>query len=156
MVDVSDKTDTKRIARARSRVLLNQDILKKIDEQAIGKGDLLATARIAGIQAAKKTSDLIPLCHPLPLHKVSVEIVVFSAQGQQGLEITTQCVTEGKTGVEMEALTAAAVAALTIYDMCKALDKGIVIEAVQLIEKTGGKSGTWQRANDAVSNTRVS
>ncbi len=145
MVDVSDKPDTTRLAIAQSRVLLNEDVLTKIREQSIAKGDLLATARIAGIQAAKKCSDLIPLCHPLPLSKATVDIQEFCEADKQGLLIETSCTTTGKTGVEMEALTAASIAALTIYDMCKALDKGIVIESTKLLEKQGGKSGDWKR-----------
>jgi len=145
MVDVSDKAETARVAKAQSRVLLNQEVLTKIRDQSIAKGDLLATARIAGIQAAKKCSDLIPLCHPLPLTKAVIEITEFSEAGKMGLEVISTCKTSGKTGVEMEALTAASVAALTIYDMCKAIDKGIVIESVMLLEKTGGKSGDWKR-----------
>ena len=126
-------------------MVLGSTVLERVREQSIAKGDLLATARIAGIQAAKKCSDLIPLCHPLPLSKVSIDIEEFSDGEKMGLEIKASCVTTGKTGVEMEALTAASVAALTIYDMCKALDKGIIIEAVQLLEKQGGKSGHWVR-----------
>lgn len=145
MVDVSGKPDSTRSAIACARVLLNQEVLGKVREQTIAKGDLIATARIAGIQGAKKCSDLIPLCHPLPLSKVTIEIEEFVDGKQSGLKITALCKTTGKTGVEMEALTAASVAALTIYDMCKALDKGIVIETVQLLEKQGGKSGTWSR-----------
>jgi len=122
MVDVSDKSDSKRIAVAQARVLLSSAILNQVKEQSLRKGDLLATARVAGIQAAKKCSDLIPLCHPLPLSKVGIEIESFIDGDKQGLEIHAQCSTTGKTGVEMEALTAASVAALTIYDMCKALD----------------------------------
>lgn len=149
MVDVSDKANTARVAIAQSRIVLGQKVLEKVMSGGIAKGDLLATARIAGIQAAKKCSDLIPLCHPLPLTKVTIDIEQFSEvvdrQNKVGLEITTLCKTSGKTGVEMEALTAASVAALTIYDMCKALDKGMVIEQVQLLEKQGGKSGHWVR-----------
>ena len=145
MVDVSGKADTARLAVAQARIVLSDAVLTKVREQTIAKGDLLATARIAGIQAAKKCSDLIPLCHPLPLSKVSIEIDEFNADSAVGLQITATCQTTGKTGVEMEALTGASVAALTIYDMCKALDKGMVIEAVQLLKKTGGKSGDWQR-----------
>ncbi len=148
MVDVSQKKDSVRIARAQARVVLGDTVLTQIREQTIAKGDLLATARIAGIQAAKKCSDLIPLCHPLPLSKVVVDIDEYQSGDESGLLVTTTCKTTGKTGVEMEALTAASVAALTIYDMCKALDKGIVIEAVQLLEKEGGKSGHWKRFND--------
>jgi len=145
MVDVSQKPDTTRGALAQSRVSLSRDVLTKIREQSIAKGDLLATARIAGIQAAKKCSDLIPLCHPLPLSKVTVDIEDYIEGEEQGLRIIASCATTGKTGVEMEALTAASVAALTIYDMCKALDKGIVIESIMLLEKQGGKSGNWVR-----------
>jgi len=145
MVDVSQKPDTTRVALAQSRVSLSRDMLTKIREQSIAKGDLLATARIAGIQAAKKCSDLIPLCHPLPLSKVTVDIEDYIEGEEQGLRIIASCATTGKTGVEMEALTAASVAALTIYDMCKALDKGIVIESIMLLEKQGGKSGNWVR-----------
>jgi len=145
MVDVSDKVDSARLAIAQARINLSQDVLQKVREQTIAKGDLIATARIAGIQAAKKCSDLIPLCHPLPLSKVTIEIVEFSNDQHSGLEINALCKTTGKTGVEMEALTAASVAALTIYDMCKALDKGIIIERVMLLEKQGGKSGVWLR-----------
>lgn len=145
MVDVSAKVDTARLAVAQSRVVLSQQVLSKIRDHSIAKGDLLATARIAGIQAAKKCSDLIPLCHPLPLTKAVVDINEFSEADKSGLQIIATCKTSGKTGVEMEALAAASVAALTIYDMCKAIDKGIVIESVQLLEKTGGKSGDWKR-----------
>jgi len=133
MVDVSTKSDTSRLAIAQAKVLLNHDVLAKIKNQSIAKGDLLATARIAGIQAAKKCSDLIPLCHPLPLTKVTIDINEFTDADEAGLLIVASCSTTGKTGVEMEALTAASICALTIYDMCKALDKGIVIDAVQLL-----------------------
>lgn len=149
MVDVSEKVDTARVAIAQSRIVLGQEVLAKVMSDGIAKGDLLATARIAGIQAAKKCADLIPLCHPLPLTKVTIDIKQFSETEDQknkvGLEITALCKTSGKTGVEMEALTAASVAALTIYDMCKALDKGMVIQNIQLLEKQGGKSGHWVR-----------
>ena len=139
MVDVSDKADTNRTAIAQSQVELTPVIIAAITDSSLPKGDLYATARIAGIQAAKKTSDLIPLCHPLPLSKVTLDIEL---QGNS-LVITALCKTTGKTGVEMEALTAASVAALTVYDMCKGLDKGMVISQTKLMEKTGGKSGTW-------------
>ena len=147
MVDVSEKPDTSRLAVAQARIVLGVDVLQRIREQSIAKGDLLATARIAGIQGAKKCSDLIPLCHPLPLSKVTIEINEFTDTNKTGLEVIASCKTTGKTGVEMEALTAASVSALTIYDMCKALDKGIVIESVQLLEKQGGKSGSWVRSD---------
>jgi len=145
MVDVSTKQETARLAIAEARIVLGDDVLAQIENQSIAKGDLLATARIAGIQGAKKCSELIPLCHPLPLSKVAIDIHPFRETDKAGLHIQASCRTTGKTGVEMEALTAASVAALTIYDMCKALDKGIVIEKVQLLEKQGGKSGNWTR-----------
>ncbi|HNB19870.1 MAG TPA: cyclic pyranopterin monophosphate synthase MoaC, partial [Agitococcus sp.] len=115
--------------------------LNMIVEGKHAKGDVLAVARIAGIQAAKKTSDLIPLCHPLMLSSVKVEL---EAEGTEQIKITATCKLTGQTGVEMEALTAASVAALTIYDMCKAVDKGMIIEQIRLLQKTGGKSGDWQ------------
>ena len=139
MVDVSDKVDTARTAIAQSLVELTPAIVAAITDDNLPKGDLYATARIAGIQAAKKCSDLIPLCHPLPLSKITVDIEL---QGNS-LVITALCKTTGKTGVEMEALTAASVAALTVYDMCKGLDKGMIIRETKLLEKTGGKSGDW-------------
>lgn len=148
MVDVSDKKDSLRVAVAQAKIQLSDHVLQRISEQSIAKGDLMATARIAGIQAAKKCSDLIPLCHPLPLSKATVDIQPVSNQTFQGLQILASCTTTGKTGVEMEALTAASVAALTIYDMCKALDKSIIIESVMLLEKTGGKSGSWLRGDN--------
>ena len=147
MVDVSDKWETDRVAIAQSRVVLGAAVLNKVLSKDIAKGDLIATARIAGIQAAKRCSELIPLCHPLPLSKVTIDIEQFADGEKVGLEITAACKTHGKTGVEMEALTAASIAALTVYDMCKALDKGIVIEAIKLLEKQGGKSGHWSRAD---------
>jgi cyclic pyranopterin phosphate synthase len=145
MVDISSKKDSIRVAVAQSKVRLSNDVIERVRTHSIANGDLLATARIAGIQAAKRCSDLIPLCHPLPLSKATVDIVELIDGSFQGLVITASCTTTGKTGVEMEALTAASVAALTIYDMCKALDKGIVIESTMLLEKHGGKSGSWLR-----------
>tara|TARA_B110000967_G_scaffold33995_1_gene32722 strand:+ start:1482 stop:1961 length:480 start_codon:yes stop_codon:yes gene_type:complete len=139
MVDVSGKADTVRTAVAQSQVELTAAIVTAITDDNLPKGDLFATARIAGIQGAKKCSDLIPLCHPLPLSKITVDIVL---QGNL-LVITALCKTTGKTGVEMEALTAASVAALTVYDMCKCLDKGMIIRETKLLEKSGGKSGDW-------------
>lgn len=139
MVDVSAKADTLRTAIAQSQVELTAAIVAAITDDNLPKGDLYATARIAGIQAAKKCSDLIPLCHPLPLSKITVDIEL---QGNS-LLITALCKTTGKTGVEMEALTAASVAALTVYDMCKGLDKGMIIRDTKLLEKSGGKSGDW-------------
>ena len=139
MVDGSAKADTLRTAIAQSQVELTAAIVAAITDDNLPKGDLYATARIAGIQAAKKCSDLIPLCHPLPLSKITVDIEL---QGNS-LLITALCKTTGKTGVEMEALTAASVAALTVYDMCKGLDKGMIIRETKLLEKSGGKSGDW-------------
>lgn len=139
MVDVSAKVDTLRTAIAQSQVELTAAIVAAITDDNLPKGDLYATARIAGIQAAKKCSDLIPLCHPLQLSKITVDIEL---QGNS-LLITALCKTTGKTGVEMEALTAASVAALTVYDMCKGLDKGMIIRETKLLEKSGGKSGDW-------------
>lgn len=144
MVDVSDKDQTKRSATARALVSMKASTMDKILAGGLAKGDVFATARIAGIQAAKKTSDLIPLCHPLMLTKVSVEIEQIS---ETQLAVFCTCALSGKTGVEMEALTGASVASLTLYDMCKAVDKGIVIEDVKLLEKTGGKSGDWRATN---------
>lgn len=144
MVDVSGKQVTHRAATAQAFVRLDQSIIEAIVDGSNAKGDLLAVARIAGIQAAKKCADLIPLCHPLPLTKVSIDLEVL----ESGIEVTSVCRTSGQTGVEMEALTAASVTALTIYDMCKSMDKGIVIEGIKLLEKSGGKSGDWSRIND--------
>ena len=145
MVDVSAKVDSERIAVASAQVVFAQDLLDEILVAGLDKGDLFATARIAGIQAAKKCSDLIPLCHPLPLSKVQIDLAPVSSTN---LKITATCKTTSKTGVEMEALTAASVAALTVYDMCKARDKSICITAVKLLSKSGGKSGDWVRSND--------
>lgn len=141
MVDVTAKAVTAREAVAQARVRMLPATLQMIVDGAHPKGDVFAVARIAGIQAAKKTSDLIPLCHPLMLTSVKVEL---SGEGADTVLIQARCKLAGQTGVEMEALTAASVAALTIYDMCKAVDKGMVIEAVRLLEKRGGKSGDFQ------------
>ena len=146
MVDVSGKGTTKREAHAQAVVHLSPSTLRAILDGGVAKGDVLAVARIAGIQAAKRTSDLIPLCHPLPLAKVTVD---FQAESERSLSIRTFCKVTGQTGVEMEALTAASVAALTIYDMCKAKDRGMTIAAVQLVAKSGGKSGAWRRDEGA-------
>lgn len=139
MVDVSAKPPTARTARARAFVRLSPAVLRALP--ANPKGDPLETARIAGIQAAKRTAELIPMCHPLPLSHADVEL----KKRRGGIEITASARTTGPTGVEMEALTAAAVAALTIYDMTKALDKSITIEIIELIEKSGGKSGHYRK-----------
>ncbi|WP_028696581.1 cyclic pyranopterin monophosphate synthase MoaC [Pseudomonas cremoricolorata] len=141
MVDVTEKAVTAREAVAQARVRMLPQTLRMIVDGAHPKGDVFAVARIAGIQAAKKTSDLIPLCHPLMLTSVKVEL---RADGEDAVLIQARCKLAGQTGVEMEALTAASVAALTIYDMCKAVDKGMVIEQVRLLEKRGGKSGDFK------------
>lgn len=143
MVDVSEKAVTHRQALARACVRMLPSTLELIEEGGVAKGDVLAVARVAGIMAAKRTGDLIPLCHPLPLSSVEVR---FEAEIEHGrLWIHARATTDARTGVEMEAMTAASVAALTIYDMCKAAEKGMTIEAVALMEKTGGKSGPWRR-----------
>lgn len=143
MVDVSAKPATEREALAEGRITMSAEALAAIRDGAVKKGDVLATARIAGIMAAKKTSELIPLCHPLMLSKVAVDFE-FEVDG---LRVTAMARLSGQTGVEMEALTAASVALLTIYDMAKALDKGMVIGGVRLLEKRGGKSGDWKAAS---------
>lgn len=143
MVDVSDKTITKRIAVASAMVITRSDVIGLIQNASLKKGDVLAVARIAGIMAAKKTADLIPLCHPVALSKVSIDFVCDVSVG--AIFIRSRCVTTGQTGVEMEALTAASVAALTIYDMCKAVDKNMEISSIYLEQKSGGKSGDWQK-----------
>jgi len=141
MVDVSEKHVTSRSATAKAQVLMQPETLALILSGTAKKGDVLATARIAGIMAAKKTHDLIPLCHPLLITKVSVDFV--SDEKTSSIEVTSTVRVEGKTGVEMEALTACSVAALTLYDMCKAVDRGMKITDLRLTEKSGGKSGTF-------------
>ncbi|MDB2409573.1 cyclic pyranopterin monophosphate synthase MoaC [Pseudomonadales bacterium] len=143
MVDVSSKSDSLRIAIASATVMLNELAFEQLSNGNNKKGDVIAVARIAGIQAAKKCSDLIPLCHPLMLSSVSLEFDLKSET--HSIDLRAICKITGQTGVEMEALTAVSVAALTIYDMCKAVDKSIVISEIALDEKTGGKSGHWQR-----------
>lgn len=138
MVDVSAKPNTNRLARAGALVQTTPQVIELIAQALLKKGDVLATARIAGIMAAKKASELIPLCHPLLLSKVSVDFQLLPEQGQ--IQIESCCLLSGSTGVEMEALTAVSVAALTIYDMCKAVDKAMVISDIRLLEKNGGKS----------------
>ena len=142
MVDVGHKEETHRSARAAARVRMEPDTLAMILRDEHPKGDVFATARIAGIQAAKRTWELIPLCHPLMLSSVKVEL---HAEGDREVVIEAECSLKGPTGVEMEALTAASVAALTLYDMCKAVDRGMRIGPVELLEKSGGRSGTWKR-----------
>ncbi|MBU8547025.1 MULTISPECIES: cyclic pyranopterin monophosphate synthase MoaC [Roseomonadaceae] len=141
MVDVSDKAATHRIAVARGRVVMAPETLALIRQGTVGKGDVLGIARIAGIMAAKRTSDLIPLCHPLALSKVTVDLSIAEPDS---VEIEALAKVTGQTGVEMEALTAVSVAALTIYDMCKAADRGMRIEAIRLVHKSGGKSGVYE------------
>ena len=140
MVDVGGKPETARVAIATGRIRMSAAALSAIRDGAVPKGDVLAAARIAGIMAAKKTAELIPLCHPLALDSVTVD---FSLE-KDGLRTTATAALTGRTGVEMEAMTATSIALLTIYDMAKAIDKGMVIEEVRLVEKRGGKSGTWK------------
>ena len=141
MVDVSEKNNTSREAKAGAKVLMKPETLDLIVSGSHKKGDVLSVARVAGIQAAKKCSELIPLCHPLMLTKVSVELTPNTKDST--IEIVAVAKLNGKTGVEMEALTAASIAALTVYDMCKAVDRFMTISDVQLLEKKGGKSGHW-------------
>jgi cyclic pyranopterin phosphate synthase len=141
MVDVGQKAETQRSATAAGRVVMQPETLRRIVEGSAAKGDVLAVARIAAIQGAKRTADLIPLCHPLPLTRVSVDFVVD--RDASAVECTATAETFGRTGVEMEALTAVSVGLLTIYDMCKAIDRGMRFENVRLLEKKGGKSGQW-------------
>ncbi|WP_439594785.1 cyclic pyranopterin monophosphate synthase MoaC [Falsiroseomonas sp.] len=143
MVDVSDKAATHRVAVARGRITMAPETLALIRQGTVGKGDVLGIARIAGIMAAKRTSDLIPLCHPLALAKVTVDLTIAEPDA---VEIEALAKVTGQTGVEMEALTAVTVAALTVYDMCKAADRGMRIEAVRLVHKSGGKSGVYESA----------
>ena len=142
MVDVSTKTDTAREAVAEAFISMTPETLSLIVSGGHSKGDVFAVARIAGIQAAKKCADLIPLCHPLMLSSVEVDLTVDETSPR--VRVLARCRLAGKTGVEMEALTAASVAALTVYDMCKAVDKHMVIESVRVLEKRGGKSGDWR------------
>jgi len=144
MVDVGHKQDTQREAVARGRVLMQPETLALIQEQGIAKGDVLAVAQVAGIMAAKRTHELVPMCHPLLLTHISLNFETQPAGDPEGLaaiDISATVRTAGKTGVEMEALTAVSIAGLTIYDMCKAVDRGMRIDAVRLAKKTGGKSG---------------
>ena len=144
MVDVSDKAETERVATAKGSVLMQPATLALIKEGGVKKGDVLSVARLAGIMGAKKTPDLIPLCHPLALTSVQVDLTLDEARN--AVDITATCKLVGKTGVEMEALTAVSVAALTVYDMCKAVDKGMQIVDIRLTHKSGGKSGTFESA----------
>ena len=142
MVDVTEKPVTSRLATARARVIMQPQTLAVIMRGEAAKGDVLAVARLAGIMAAKRTSELIPLCHPLAL--TSVEVDLECASERSAVDITATCKLRGRTGVEMEALTAASVAALTVYDMCKAVDRGMIVADLRLLRKSGGKSGTWE------------
>jgi cyclic pyranopterin phosphate synthase len=143
MVDVTDKAATDRLARAEAIVRMQRATLDAIAAGEVPKGDVFGVARVAGIQAAKRTADLIPLCHPLALTRVGIE---FLRTSDTTLQILSHCRVNAPTGVEMEALTAAAVAALTVYDMCKSADRGIAIENIRLVHKSGGKSGVWDAA----------
>nr|WP_237889849.1 cyclic pyranopterin monophosphate synthase MoaC [Dissulfurimicrobium hydrothermale] len=143
MVDVSHKTATQREAVASGRVMLGEKAFNALTENGVPKGDVLAVARVAGIMAAKKVDALIPLCHPLPLSSIEIDFTLDPIESS--VVIQAKVKTNGVTGVEMEALTSVSVAALTIYDMCKALEKGIVIREIRLESKSGGKSGAWKR-----------
>lgn len=141
MVDVSDKHETVREAVAEGRIVMSSEALEALKAGSLAKGDAMAVARVAGIMAAKRTSELIPLCHPISLSRVSIDLTFEHA----GVRVATTVRTTGRTGAEMEALTATSVALLTIYDMAKAIDKAIIISDIALVSKTGGKSGPWQR-----------
>ena len=144
MVDVGAKDMTERVAVARASVIMQPATLKLIKDKKAAKGDVLAVAQLAGIMAAKKTPDLIPLCHPLALNSVDLKLTLDAKRN--AVDIQATCKLKGRTGVEMEALTAASVAALTVYDMCKAVDRGMMITDVRLLHKSGGKSGTFDAA----------
>ena len=140
MVDVSAKSETRRVARAEGRIVMQPDTLTRILAGDNRKGDVIGIARIAAIQGAKRTADLIPLCHPIPLTRVAAD---FTAEGDDTIHCTVTAETVGRTGVEMEALAAVQIGLLTIYDMCKAVDRGMVMTGVRLLEKRGGKSGSY-------------
>ena len=144
MVDVGDKAVTERTATARGDVIMQPETLARIRAGGVAKGDVLTVARLAGIMGAKRTPDLIPLCHPLQLSAIDVDLDLDDARS--AVVVTATCRIAAQTGVEMEALTAVSVAALTVYDMCKAADKGMQIANIRLVRKTGGKSGTWEAA----------
>ena len=146
MVDVSPKAESRRVAVAEARVAMQPETLAEITGGGVPKGDVLAVARVAGILAAKRCAELIPLCHPLPLNWAAIE---FAAEPPAHLCITAECRVTGVTGVEMEALTAASIAALTVYDMCKSMDRSMTVERVRLLRKEGGKSGAWRRESAA-------
>ena len=142
MVDVGAKTETERVAIARGRITMRTETLALVKAGQMGKGDVLGVARLAGIMAAKRTAELIPLCHPLALTSIAVDLTLN--EPASAVDIEAQVKLLGRTGVEMEALTAVSVAALTVYDMCKAVDRGMVISEVRLMHKSGGKSGTYE------------
>ena len=146
MVDVSAKAETVRVAVAEAQLRMQAGTLAEIFDGGLAKGDALAVARVAGIQAAKRCAELIPLCHPLPLSRVSID---FEPVPPGRVRIVAECRVTSRTGVEMEALTAASIAALTLYDMCKAIDRGMAIETVRLLSKEGGRSGLWRREEEA-------
>jgi cyclic pyranopterin monophosphate synthase len=145
MVDISAKDETLRTARAEGFIAMRRETLDAIEQNLISKGDVLSTARIAGVMAAKRTADLIPLCHPITITDTGVELDIDRESG--GVRVTSWAATRGRTGVEMEALTAATVALLTIYDMAKAIDRDMEIKTVRLLQKRGGKSGDWERGD---------
>ncbi|MDP4163734.1 MAG: cyclic pyranopterin monophosphate synthase MoaC [Bacillota bacterium] len=145
MVDVSAKPETARTAFAHSSIIVSNEIYEKITNHEMKKGDVLAVAQVAAVMAAKKTWEIIPMCHPIPLTGVNITFSWEKKQNEYQLNISAMVKTKGQTGVEMEALTAASVCALTVYDMCKAVDKGMVIGATYLVEKTGGKNGDFKR-----------
>ena len=144
MVDVGEKTPTRRVAVAQGRIRMQPETLARIVSGQHDKGDVLAVARVAGIMGAKRTSDLIPLCHPLPLTRIDLDLCPF--ESPSSVLCTAQVETVSRTGVEMEALTAVQIALLTVYDMCKAVDRGMTIDGVRLMEKSGGRSGRWVRS----------
>ena len=144
MVDIAAKQDSHRVAIAAGTIVMRAETLQKIEEGSASKGDVLGIARVAAIQGAKRTSELIPLCHPLALTSITIEFTVLPER--TAVECSARAETVGRTGVEMEAMTAVGVALLTIYDMCKAIDRGMHIEGVRLLEKRGGKSGHWRAA----------
>jgi cyclic pyranopterin phosphate synthase len=145
MVDISAKETTVRTAKAKTSIELTEEVYRKITNHEIGKGDVLSVAQVAGIMAAKQTSNVIPMCHPIPIKGVDIEFEWNVTESTFVLLITSTVKTKGSTGVEMEALTSASVSALTVYDMCKAVDKGMVIGPTYLVEKTGGKNGDFLR-----------
>ncbi len=148
MVDVSTKVDSVRVATARGRVLMRPETLERIRSGSVSKGDVLAIAQVAGVMGAKRTSELIPLCHPLPIAGVDLDFTLDELASAVDIQASARVV--GKTGVEMEALTAVTAAALTIYDMCKAVDKEMVIDQIRLVHKVGGKSGEYRRSEEHV------